>query len=355
MKNIDNLLIVKLSSMGDVLMNIPVVEGIKKSQNDVRLGWVVEDKASDLLKHYKSIDKLYVFNKTQVESYYRNFNYVALYRYIKKFIKKIRKDSWTNSLDLQWVFRSSIIPWLAGIRNRYGCIGNGLHKIFISNNYKLNHSKLPAHVIRKNFRIVQKMGFINKKLTPNCFFPLSGGLKNWAGKKVKAYDGYFKIGIAPFSKWNTKNWSVNKYNNLIEKTVKKEEYAVFLFGGEEDRIKVNKMLGIENKRVVDFTGKINLNEFAALAFEMDLFISGDSFPMHVASFLNIPQIAIFGPTSPKKTGPLNKKAHIIQRNFDCIPCFSKTCLLEKNKHKCLENISENEMMEIIENIKKSLE
>jgi len=352
MKKIDNLLIVKLSSIGDVLMNIPIVDGIKKTNKNINLGWVVEDKAAEILKNYKKIDKLYILNKTKIDKYIKNMNFIKLYKYIKNFTDEIKKDNWSNSFDLQWVFRSSIIPWLSSIENRYGCVENGLHKIFINNNYIVNHDIMPKHVIKKNFQLAKDFGFIKEKLSPNCFIPLSNNLKKWANKEIDKFGSNFiKIGIAPFTKWKSKSWPLKKYIKLIKNLIKNDNYLIFIFGGKEDINRVERITKIKSNQILNYTGEISLNKFSALCKKMDLFISGDSFPMHVASFHDLKQIVFFGPTSFKKTGPLNKNSILIRKNYDCSPCYSKKCILEKNKYKCMKDIS---IKEVLDNIKKMI-
>jgi len=343
MKSIDNLLIVKLSSLGDVLMNIPVVEGIKRSQKNINIGWAVEDMAADILKNYKTIDRLYILDKTRLDKNYKNYKFKKVYQQFKSFIKEISSDNWTNSLDLQWLFRSSLIPFLAGIKNRYGCVRTGLHQIFVNNNYKFKDRNYPEHVIDKNFQIMKDMGFIEESIQPEIFYPLSKELKEWGKKQIENYDSSLNIGIAPFSRWKSKNWSLRKYKKLIDLLIKELDCTVFIFGGKENKFEAKSNFDFDNNRIVSFVGNTNLNQFATLAKNMDLFISGDSFPMHVASFLKLNQIAVFGPTSYKKTGPINNKAKILKKDYDCITCFSKKCPLNKNKYKCMNDITVSEM------------
>src|SRR6056297_1892469 len=139
--NNKRVLIIKLSSIGDVFMNIAVVEQIKKSYPEVKLGWVVEKKSSNILKNYSSLDKLYILDKEKI-------------------------DKWQIAIDLQWLFRSSFIPFMAGIPERYGCVTNGLHSIFLNKNRKIDHANYPRNVIKKNTKILTEFGFIKKNINP---------------------------------------------------------------------------------------------------------------------------------------------------------------------------------------------
>jgi len=350
MKKLDNLLIVKLSSLGDVLMNIPVVEGIEKSHENIKIGWVVEDRASDILKNYNTIDKLYILDKTKLDKNFNNHKFRTVYKQIREFIKKINKEEWTNSLDLQWLFRSSLIPFIAGIKNRYGCVRSGLQQFFVNNNYKFDDKNYPDHVIKKNFQIMKDIGFIKENIKPEIFFPLNEELKKWGEKRVEKFESNTKIGLAPFSKWKSKNWPIEKYKKLADQLVESSNCSVFVFGGKENKEKAEKWFDFENKNIVNFVGNTSLNQFASIAKNMNVFMSGDSFPMHVAAFLNLNQIAIFGPTSFKKTGPVNSKAKIIQKEYECIPCFSKKCPLNNDKYRCLRNIKISKIKSLILNM-----
>ncbi|HMA68715.1 MAG TPA: glycosyltransferase family 9 protein [Candidatus Mcinerneyibacterium sp.] len=346
--NNKRVLIIKLSSIGDVFMNIAVVEQIKKSYPEVKLGWVVEKKSSNILKNYSSLDKLYILDKEKIDKLYERKKFIKLFKYIKKFIKNIKKDKWQIAIDLQWLFRSSFIPFMAGIPERYGCVTNGLHSIFLNKNRKIDHANYPRNVIKKNTKILTEFGFIKKNINPELFFPQSKEERKWAKKEINKYSGKYFIGIAPLSKWETKNWGLKNYEKLQEMIKENMDCDIFVFGGKSDKNDIRKITD-KWDNVHDYSARISLNKFAAMLKYMDVFVSGDSSPMHIAASKNIMQIALFGPTSPDRTGPFNKKAVIIQKQYNCIPCFKKKCPLKTSKRKCMLDIKPEEIYYIIEN------
>ncbi|HDD44130.1 MAG: lipopolysaccharide heptosyltransferase II, partial [Promethearchaeia archaeon] len=91
-----------------------------------------------------------------------------------------------------------------------------------------------------------------------------------------------------------------------------------------------------------------LTEVAGILSLAKAFISNDSGLMHLAAALKIPQIAIFGSTDPKKTGPLNPKAIVLKKDLPCSPCFKRTC--KYGHYKCLRNITVNEVLKALQNL-----
>ena len=87
-------------------------------------------------------------------------------------------------------------------------------------------------------------------------------------------------------------------------------------------LKVEKMAGCP---VVNTCGRYSIENTGGLISQMDLLISNDSGPVHMAAALNVPCVVIFGPTDPVRTGPWGKIHRVLQAKLDCVPCFSRVC------------------------------
>jgi ADP-heptose:LPS heptosyltransferase len=147
-----------------------------------------------------------------------------------------------------------------------------------------------------------------------------------------------KIALAPVSRWQTKNWPMDHFVKLAE-ILMDNGASVFLVGGPADVAAagplVERMKGRENFH--DFCGKTDLVGLGGLLQEMDLAITVDSGPMHMAAALGVPVLAIFGPTDPSRTGPYGPQHRIIGvDHLPCRPCFSDTCT--RGDHACMRNL-----------------
>ena len=331
-----SILVIKLTSLGDVVMCVPAVEALRKTYPDAKIGWVTEDKSAEALEDYKTIDKLYIFEKKKIEKWAKLKKYFKIIKYIKDFAKNIEKDGWEISIDLQGHFRSALIAYLAKIPKRVGS-APGLHKIFLTERVVYSQFK-GGHAIEWYLFVLKNMGLIEEPYEINYFFPLSEEKKNNAKNLIAPYrPNNFLIGISPFTKWESKNWPLEYYEQLISKIEENLNTYIFFFGTEQERYVIENQFG-NHPTVINFAGKLSISEFAAVLGQLDLFISADTGPMHLAASMGIKQIALFGPTHAEKTGPYNKKAKIMKVSLHCAPCFKKSCPLPENKNICMKNI-----------------
>ncbi|MCK5505230.1 MAG: glycosyltransferase family 9 protein, partial [Thermodesulfovibrionia bacterium] len=135
--------------------------------------------------------------------------------------------------------------------------------------------------------------------------------------------------IVPSARWASKRWPAENFAQLI----KKLSIPCIITGSKGDKKRVQKIIGLLSKKtsdkIIDLCGKTDLKELAALLAGAKAVVTNDTGPMHIAAALNVPVVAIFGPTDPVKTGPYkwqtNRKLKVIKADVPCSPCRKKQC------------------------------
>ncbi|PAF42485.1 lipopolysaccharide heptosyltransferase II [Helicobacter sp. 11S02596-1] len=177
-------------------------------------------------------------------------------------------------------------------------------------------------------------------------------LKLIASKKPYASEKKTKIGINPGAAFGSaKRWLKEYFAETILSLIQKD-YEVVLFGNQSDEEMMNEIITIVKKlatqqkileNITDLTGKTTITSLIDTIATLDLFITNDSGPMHIATALQIPLIAIFGPTNDKETSPWrHKNAVILNRSLPCAPCKKRTCPLDH--HNCMKLITPDEVI-----------
>ena len=342
MKKLKKILIIKLTSMGDVIMSLPVAENIRQHDPDAVIGWVTEDKSLEAVQDYDGVDKLYVFKKRQIEAWAKKHAYIKIIKYVLSFAKEIKRDKWEVALDLQGVFRSSLLPYLARIPKRVAYT-KGLHKVFLTKN--VDKKGFPGgHAVEWYQFMAREAGLISGHGKITLFYPLSDDKKRFAAEITAKYRARGPVvGISPLTRWDTKNWPAEYYTRLIVLLAEKNVTAL-VFGGPAESAFADSVIG-DSTNGVNLAGKLTVSELAAVISETDLFISGDSGPMHVAAAAGVPQIALFGPTDRHLTGPWSDKAFVMESGAECAPCFHKACPLQSDKKKCMFAITPEDVRE----------
>ena len=129
------------------------------------------------------------------------------------------------------------------------------------------------------------------------------------------------------------------------------QYDILIFGGPDEK---NIADDIEKKLVEkgvlnyqNLAGKTSISDLVNLISSLDLFITSDSGPMHLAASFEVPTVAIFGPTRDNETSQwMNKKSIIVKKNLDCQPCMKRICPLKH--HKCMKLIKADDVLNVID-------
>jgi heptosyltransferase-2 len=157
------------------------------------------------------------------------------------------------------------------------------------------------------------------------------------------------LGINPGASYGSaKRWYPTEFAEVAREL--SGEYDIIIFGGpgETDIASdIGRALidsGVKNYK--DLAGNTTITELIDQISNLDLFITGDSGPMHVAAAFQVPTVAIFGPTKDKETSQwMNKKSIIVKKNLDCQPCMKRTCPLQH--HNCMNLIKAVDVLEAV--------
>ena len=160
--------------------------------------------------------------------------------------------------------------------------------------------------------------FWDKSVEPKCatFFPKVGQEKQ-----------SLRIGINPGADRPEKRWSPESHGWVADRLVELRGASVFLFGGPGEEHLALRIEKAMKQPVTNLAGKLSLNELAYVISRLDLFVTNDSGPMHIAAGLKTPVVALFGPEDPVHTRPYTSPDlyRIVQKELDCRPCTNKRC------------------------------
>jgi heptosyltransferase-2 len=167
-------------------------------------------------------------------------------------------------------------------------------------------------------------------------------------RELLAEDSHY-IMIAPGSVWNTKKWPQHHFKTLICALLENQSHSIMLIGSESDRALCESIIPETLRdRINNVAGTMTLDETLRAMKNAKYLIANDSAPIHLASLVNCPTIAIFGPTHPAfGFAPMSDVSYIMQKNMECRPCSihgQTTCPL--GTHACMEDILPVDVMQI---------
>ena len=320
-----NILVIKLSAIGDVVHSLPFLEVLKDRFPLSKIDWVVEEDASGIIEDHSDIDQLIVFpRKGWIKRIITKGEYRSVGKEVANFVKKLRKNKYDIVIDLQGLFKSGILTFIARGRRKIALNGGReASSIFVNERVAITDPNI--HALERYLYVARYLGVTrldwNGQISTNT--------------TDKTYIDHFLqeigndrtlVAINPMAKWETKLWGLDRFACLADR-IKEELGAVVIFtGSESDTKAIKTILSMMNTSALNLTGRSSLKELAYLYQKCAVVISTDTGPMHVAAAMTSPVvIALFGPTSPFKTGPYGAKHRVIRAGLECSPCFKKKC------------------------------
>ena len=297
--------------MGDSVMVTPAIENIVNHFVDVEITLIGSLVSVDLLKNHSRVIKTYVLEK----------NYFYLYETVKHLGKFDLFVSFRSS------FRSKFVNFFVSANKKYQ---------FDNNKYKKVH------------QVEKYNNFINDSLGINN---IASSLKLNIEKQSKVKVNKL-LGINPGASYGSaKRWYPKKFAEVA--TFLSAEYDIIILGGpsEEGIAKDIENYLIRNKvhNYKNFAAQFSMKQLTAQISNLDLFITGDSGPMHVAAAYQIPTVSIFGPTKDAETSQwMNEKSIIVKKNLECQPCMKRKCPLKH--HNCMKFINSSDVLEAIKEL-----
>jgi len=233
------------------------------------------------------------------------------------------------------------LVWLAGIPRRIG-YSTKRRGVFLT-------TKVPLPLLESLHKVEYFLGIVRAEgidVDSKYYeFHVGGEARSFASQFLASHgvkDNDFLVIFNPGGNWDPKRWPVERYAELGDRLVESHNAKVLITGAAKDEVLADNIIGKMSKKPVTSCGKTNLLELGALLERADLVISGDSGPMHMAVAIGTRVIALFGPTSPKITGPYGRGDYkVIWKDVGCeVPCYDQTC----KENRCMKAIAVDDVL-----------
>lgn len=316
--------------LGDAIMSVPAVRTIKHGRIDAHVTVLTPAKLADVWKSVAEVDEVITIDGEE------NVFDVA---------RKIRRN-FDVAIVLPNSLRTALEPWLAGIPRRVGYPGHNRRRLLNSvlapkKKKKKKESAPPRHQVHHYLALAEFVGADISKAT--AALGTSGARPAIAGRKPI-------IGLCPGAEYGpAKRWLPERFAETMRLVYEATGCEWKIVGVAKDRPIADTIVAAAGVPATDLVGKTSLEELMAELRTCDLLLTNDTGTMHIAAFLGIPTVAVFGSTEPSLTGPLGPDHRVIRHHVDCSPCFLRECPLD---FRCMKAI---EVPEVVAAIKSALQ
>lgn len=327
------ILLIKPSSLGDIVHALPVVSAIKARWPGAHLTWVVKRQWSELVHRVEGVDRVWPVDGGAVSWLTQGW--------------ALRSERFDLAVDLQGLFRSGVVTWLSGVPRRLG-FANGREGSPWFYTMRVAVPTREMHAVDRYLLIAEAMGVCTQGARQFRFNIREADralVRNiLSDKGVSADQPWLAMNVS--ARWVTKRWPLSSFAGVLDRLHAEGRGPVVVIGSAEDRRDVEALRAMTTTPFIDLTGAIPLGCLPALLSKAAAMITNDSGPMHLAAALGIPVVALFGPTSEVRTGPYGTEHRVLTSAVSCRPCFSRVCR-HTPELECLRSLSPDDVAEAV--------
>jgi heptosyltransferase-1 len=301
-KGFKNVLLIKPSSLGDIVLALPALTALRKSFPDARISWLIRPEFAPLLENHPHLNDTIIFDRKFLGKAWFHPRALAS---LLSLIRRLRRSKFDAVIDLQGLFRTASLAWLSGCKERLG-MANARELAHIFYTHKTKRQQDCIHVVDYYLKVIQAIGAIETKV--QFVLPTDPAAADSVNTLLIHRDikpGNYAV-FVPGSAQKSKCWPAHNFASLAEKIVSQFGFSIILVGTNAEKAITEKIVSRANAQVADFAGLTTLPELVALFKAAKIVVSNDTGPGHIAAALGVPLVMIFGPSNPIRLLPYRR-------------------------------------------------
>lgn len=316
-----NILIIRLSSIGDVIHCTPVARSLKMRWPDCKITWLVGQVAAELIQENPTIDKIIIWSREKFEGYLREWKLWHAWKMWRELQRILAEPYFDAVLDIQGLFLTGMISRLVNTRRRIGMTGTKeINWLFMTERGK----PLGRHITQKYLGVLTCLGIHNVDF--RMCLAVAERDRKFATEflQTQGVGLQEKIGILILgTTWQSKNWPLPFFEKVI--ILLAGTFKIILCGSQQEVLAGQELEEKLSIPIINTIGLTGLLEMAAIMERASVVIAGDTGPLHMAAALGIPTVGLFGPTDPIIYAPQGSGNESVTSQLPCSYCHKKRC------------------------------
>jgi heptosyltransferase I len=302
-KSFEKILIMKPSSLGDIVLALPALGALRKSFPEAKISWLIRPEFAPLLENHPYINEIIHFDRKKLgKAWYK----LEALKSLIELISKLRKDKYDIVFDFQGLLRTAILAKLSGCQNRYGpADGRELAHLFYT--HKIKQDPDSIHLVDFYLKIIKAAGAEYNDIK----FELPVSLKDTdsvnklltsCGTKSGQY-----IVFIPGSAQLDKCWPTKRFAKIADKISSKFDLPILAVGTNSEKGIAEEIKALAHVSITNLAGKTSLKELVELLRAAKLVVSNDTGPGHIAAALGTPLVMMYSWSNPARIAPYGRK------------------------------------------------
>jgi ADP-heptose:LPS heptosyltransferase len=321
-RSISRITLVKLGAIGDAVNSLPLVNRLRDGFPEARIQWVIGPLAHGLIGGHSAVDDFLVLDSKRLGAW-------------PAAVRELRASQPELVIDLQRILKSGLLTRLSGAPRRLGFDRERCKESsWLFTNERIAPNAAPGVTVAQYLEFADHLGLPQSESRWNL--PLTP----WA-ETGDAAQPLVVLNLGASKEAN--HWYPDAWAELAGALVHDLDARVVLSGGPQDRATADAVTQLSKVPLEDRVGTLSLKQSAGLFEVADLFIGGDTGPLHMAVAVGTPVVALFGAADPRRTGPFGMPDAVVTHPTDCQPCRKRTCFVAG--HPCMRELTAAAVME----------
>ena len=324
----ERILIVKLSSIGDVVQSLPVAAALRRRFPSSYLAWAVEPPASDVLIGNPHLNDVLIIGGSAggarpagdarpAQGGARSLPLLSSPVALRRALRPLGFDV---SLDLQGLLKSAALAYLSGAKQRIG-YRSFREATFLLNNRRIVPDRRDVHAVESYLDFAEVLGAQREPVE----FTIAISDDDRAAVDRLLDSCTDLAALIPGARWESKLWPTDRFAAVADALSQEFRLTSVVVGGPGDAGLAREIAAGSRARVVDVTGRTTLKQAAEVFRRCRVTIGNDTGPLYLSSAMGTPTVAVFGPTDSRRLGPYGDGHAKVIAEIPCAPCRNRRC------------------------------
>lgn len=340
------ILVIRLSALGDVANTLPAVAALRRALPGARIGWLTQAPSNELISCANVADEIILYPRERLGRLWRRpWRWPRALIETLGFARELRARGFTCSLDFQGNLKGGLLALASGARDRIGFArGHCREGDWLFNNILAMPSSRRMLRADKHLCLAQALA---PDLEPT---PVELCGSEEEAKQVEAFVAdlerplfALQPGTSEFGRF--KRWPVERFGELARRLTDLHRATCIVTWGPGERDLAEQVCE-RSQGSARPAPELSIGGLVELLRRVDLFVAGDTGPVHIAALLDRPLVAILGPKDPAVYAPCSDSALVVRKDIECSPCTRRTC----DHVSCIMEIAVEEVIEGVERV-----
>lgn len=307
-------LIIKMSSMGDVIHALPALTDAGRAIKDITFDWVVEEGFQEIPHWHPLVDKVIPI---ALRRWRKNIFSADTRQEFREFVNKLRETKYDLVIDAQGLIKSALVSSIAKGRNAgpdRSCARDPFSAIFYKHKHTIGKVKQTHAVIRARQLFSKALGYD----MPESIADYGVNRDEF---RIQGDNDY--LVFLHGTTWATKHWPESYWIELAKIASEKGFKIKMTWGSVLEQERANRIAS--SCATAEVLPKLKLKEVASILASAKAIVAVDTGLCHLAAALNVPTVSLYGPTDPELTGAMGASQKMLKAQFSCSPCFNREC------------------------------